>query len=49
MNDCCCLSVLLSPDEGDYPENLQIVCVYVIINNKRSFEPFMRLDQNKNS
>ena len=48
MNDCCCLSVILSLDEGDYPEYLQIVylCHYKY---KRSFEPFMCLDQTKNS
>ena len=39
----CCLSVLLELDKGDYPENMQIVCVYVII-NKYSFEAFYVFD-----
>ena len=30
----CCLSVVLSLDEGYYPENLQIVCVCVIIDTQ---------------
>ena len=34
----CCLSVVLWPEEGDFPENMHRV-VYVII-NKRSFESF---------
>ena len=38
----CRLSVVLWPEEGDFPENLHRV-VYVII-NKRSFESFMCLD-----
>ena len=38
----CCLSVVLWPEEQDFPENLHCV-VYVLI-NKRSFEPFMCLD-----
>ena len=38
----CCLSVVLWPEEGDFPENLHRV-VYVII-DKRSFESFMCLD-----
>ena len=33
----CCLSVVLWPEEGDFPENLHSV-VYVITINKRSFE-----------
>ena len=36
------LSVILWPEEGDFPQNLRRV-VYVII-NKRSFESFMCLD-----
>ena len=38
----CCLSVVLRPEEGDFPGNLHCV-VYVNI-NKRSFESFMCLD-----
>ena len=37
-----CLSAILWPEEGDFPNNLHRV-VYVII-NKRSFESFMCLD-----
>ena len=39
----CCLSVLLWLDNGDFPENMHILCVRVKI-NKRSFEPFLCLD-----
>ena len=40
----CCLSVVLWPEEGDFPESLHRV-VYVII-NKRCVESFMHLDLN---
>ena len=34
----CCLSVVLWPEEGDFPKNLhRVVCVII---NKRSFESF---------
>ena len=38
----CCLSVVMWPEAGDFPENLHRI-VYVII-SKRSFESFMCLD-----
>ena len=38
----CCLSVVLWPEEGDFPETVHRV-VYVTI-NKRSFEYFVCLD-----
>ena len=41
---CCCVqfSVVLWPEEADFPENLHRV-VYVII-NRRSFESFICVD-----
>ena len=39
----CCLSVVLWPEEGDFPENLHRV-VYVIV-NKRSFESSVSLER----
>ena len=35
----CCLSVVLWPEEGDFPENVHCVVYFII--NKHSFESFM--------